>query len=156
MRAAPRGEENSALGFQLLISAAAKKKRKNTFHVHTEELNKLARKVCELTLETGMEMFYIDIDISMEIQFGERVGHGGWLIGPKLFRPEAYPACASSKLCEFIKLCVEEIPWGLAVKRVIGMRRTVQILHSIVHTNSDPPHTHPPLLPGISIWFIHF
>ena len=101
MRAAPRGEENSALGFQLLISAAAKKKRKNTFHVHTEELNKLARKVCELTLETGMEMFYIDIDISMEIQFGERVGHGGWLIGPKLFRPEAYPVCASSRLCDF-------------------------------------------------------
>ena len=33
----------------------------------------------------------------MEIQFGERVGHGGWLIGPKYFRPEAYPACASSK-----------------------------------------------------------
>ena len=22
-------------------------------------------------------------------QFGERVGHGDWLIGPKLFRPEA-------------------------------------------------------------------
>ena len=43
-----------------------------------------------------------DIDIDMEIQFGERFGHGGWLIGPKLFRPEAYPACASSKLCEFI------------------------------------------------------
>ena len=32
-------------------------------------------------------------------QFGERVGHGGWLIGPKLFRPKA---CVSSKLCEFI------------------------------------------------------
>ena len=31
----------------------------------------------------------IDIHINMEIQFGERVGHGGWLIGPKLFRPEA-------------------------------------------------------------------
>ena len=26
-----------------------------------------------------------DIDINMEIQFGERVGHGGWLIGPLLF-----------------------------------------------------------------------
>ena len=31
----------------------------------------------------------IDIDIDMEVQFGERVGHGCWLIGPKLFRPEA-------------------------------------------------------------------
>ena len=38
----------------------------------------------------------------MEIQFGERVGQGGWLIEPKLFRPEAYPACASSRLWEFI------------------------------------------------------
>ena len=27
----------------------------------------------------------IDIDINMEIQFGERVGHGSWLIGLKLF-----------------------------------------------------------------------
>ena len=27
----------------------------------------------------------IDIDINMEIQFGERFGHGGCLIGPKLF-----------------------------------------------------------------------
>ena len=43
-----------------------------------------------------------DIDINMEIQFGERVGHGGWLIGPKLFRPKAYASCASSKLCKFI------------------------------------------------------
>ena len=43
-----------------------------------------------------------DIDIDMEIQFGERFGHGGWLIGPKLFRPKAYASCASSKLCKFI------------------------------------------------------
>ena len=56
-------------------------------------------------LSTHLKQFEtIDIatDINMEIQFGERVGHGGWLIGPKLFRPKAYPACASSKLCEFI------------------------------------------------------
>ena len=24
----------------------------------------------------------------MEIQFGERVSHGGWLIGPQIFRPK--------------------------------------------------------------------
>ena len=30
-------------------------------------------------------------------------GHGCWLIGPKLFRPEPYPpTCVSSKLCECI------------------------------------------------------
>ena len=37
-----------------------------------------------------------------KVKFGERVGHGGWLIGPKLFLPEAYPTCVSSKLYEFI------------------------------------------------------
>ena len=42
-----------------------------------------------------------DIDIDMEIQLGERVYQRGWLIGSKLSRPKAYPACASSKLCEF-------------------------------------------------------
>ena len=31
----------------------------------------------------------IAINIKLEIQFGEGVGHGGWLIGSKLFRPEA-------------------------------------------------------------------
>ena len=31
-----------------------------------------------------------------------RVGHGGWLIGPILFWPEAYPTCVSFKLSEFI------------------------------------------------------
>ena len=35
-------------------------------------------------------------------QFGERVGHGGWLIGPKLFRPEAYLTCVSFKLCRLL------------------------------------------------------
>ena len=56
-------------------------------------------------LSTHLKQFEtIDIatDINMEIQFGERVGHGGWLIGPKLFRPEAYPASASPKLCQII------------------------------------------------------
>ena len=30
--------------------------------------------------------------------------HRGWLIAHKLFEPEAYPTCVSSKLCEFILL----------------------------------------------------
>ena len=42
----------------------------------------------------------------MGSQFGERVGHGAWLIGPKLFRPKAYPTSVSSKLCEFILFVV--------------------------------------------------
>ena len=47
----------------------------------------------------------INININKKIRFGERVGHEGWLIESKLFRPEAYPACISSKLCEFI-ICI--------------------------------------------------
>ena len=38
----------------------------------------------------------INININMEIQLGERVGHVSWLIGPKLFQPEAYLTCVSS------------------------------------------------------------
>ena len=38
----------------------------------------------------------VDININMEIQFRERMGHGGWLIGPKLFRPEAYPPTSTT------------------------------------------------------------
>ena len=38
----------------------------------------------------------VDINNNMEIQFRERMGHGGWLIGPKLFRPEAYPATTTT------------------------------------------------------------
>ena len=38
----------------------------------------------------------------MEIQFGEGVGRGSWLIGPKLFRPKDCPTCVSSRLCDFI------------------------------------------------------
>ena len=37
----------------------------------------------------------IDFNINMEIQFVERVGRGGCLIGPKI-RPKAYPTCVSS------------------------------------------------------------
>ena len=40
------------------------------------------------------------------LQFGERVGRGGGLIGPKLFWPEAYLSCASSKLCKFILIVI--------------------------------------------------
>ena len=31
----------------------------------------------------------IPLDFDIDIQFGEIVGHGVWLIGPKLFRPKA-------------------------------------------------------------------
>ena len=46
-------------------------------------------------------------------------GHGRWLIGPKLFRPEAYHTCMSSKLCEFIRKQLlpklwKEFNWALS------------------------------------------
>ena len=70
------------------------------------EVGKMADIEVDMVAEINID---IDIKINMEILFGERVGHGGWLIGPKFFRPTAYLACASSKLCEFIhfsmKIC---------------------------------------------------
>ena len=36
-------------------------------------------------------------------------GVGFWLIGPKLFRPEAYPICASFKLYEFILVVLKDL-----------------------------------------------
>ena len=66
------------------------------------EVYMVADKVADIEVDMVADMvadididINIYIDINMEIQFVERVGHGG-------FRPEAYPACASSKLCEFI------------------------------------------------------
>ena len=44
------------------------------------EIDKVADMVAD-----NKEIKKIDIDINMEIQFGERVGHRDWLIGPKLF-----------------------------------------------------------------------
>ena len=53
---------------------------------------------------SGQNCEIVSTAMSTKFQLGERVGQGGWLIGPKLFRPEAYPAGASSKLCEFITM----------------------------------------------------
>ena len=52
-------------------------------------------KVADIEVDTVADMevdmvadININININMEIQFGKRVGHGGWLIGPKLFDPK--------------------------------------------------------------------
>ena len=50
--------------------------------------------VADMEVDEVADMKKIEINIDVEIQFGERVGHGGWLIGPKLFDPKQYPACA--------------------------------------------------------------
>ena len=61
------------------------------------KVDKVADIVADMVVDN--KKITINIDNNMEIQFGERVG---LLIGLKLFRSEAYTACASSKLCEFI------------------------------------------------------
>ena len=58
---------------------------------------------------SGQNCEIVSTAMSTKFQLGERVGHGGWLIGPKLFRPEAYPAGTSSKLCEFITMYSEVV-----------------------------------------------
>ena len=41
-------------------------------------------------------------DKEVDMVANMRVGHEGWFIGHKLFHLKLYPACASSKLYEFI------------------------------------------------------
>ena len=64
-------------------------------------------------------------DINIEIKLGEIVCHGGWLIGPKLFRPEVYLACASFKLCEFIKSISRNMIWGLFCYKLCNSDQSV-------------------------------
>ena len=49
------------------------------------EVGKMADIEVDMVAEINID---IDIKINMEILFGERVGHGDWLIGPKLFDPK--------------------------------------------------------------------
>ena len=48
------------------------------------EVDQVADKEADM-VDDNKKMY---IDINMEIQFGERVSHGGWLIGPQIFRPK--------------------------------------------------------------------
>ena len=73
------------------------------------EMDKVADMFADIVAEKGRYSITQFGKKKKGTQFGERVGHGGWLIRPKLFRPEAYPACASSKLCEFIGMISTEI-----------------------------------------------
>ena len=65
------------------------------------EVDKVADMVADIDDVDMVANTNIHIHINMEIQFGERFGHGGWLIGFKLFRLNAYPTFMSSMLCEF-------------------------------------------------------
>ena len=57
------------------------------------EVDKVANMVAD---NNNFEKINIDIDINMEIQFGERVGHRAGLVNlAQNFRSEAYPNCAS-------------------------------------------------------------
>ena len=49
------------------------------------------------------------------VQFSEKIGPREEFTGPKLFRPEAYLANASSKLCKFI------IFGGLFISGCVGV-----------------------------------
>ena len=55
----------------------------------------------EADMVTDMEMDTILTKFTISSKF-HNFDQICWLIGPKHFRPEAFPACASSKLCEFI------------------------------------------------------
>ena len=83
-----------------MVADVVAEKRKKLFcmdMVADMEVDKVADKVAENKEK-------IDIDINTEIQFGERFGHGGWLVWTKLFRPEAFSACASSSFASLFFL----------------------------------------------------
>ena len=69
-------------------------------------LHMVADKVAD---KNKKQMYLANIEVDMVVdkevdKVADMVaGHGCWLIGPKLFRPKPYPACGSSKLCEFLK-----------------------------------------------------
>ena len=74
--------------------ANKKKKRKKVADMEMGMVADKKRKKEKVELDMEVDMvanMEVDktLDVNMEIQFVERVGHGG-------FRPEAYPACASS------------------------------------------------------------
>ena len=50
------------------------------------EVDTVADKLADIVADMGADK---KIDINMEIQFGEILGHQGWLIGTKLLRPES-------------------------------------------------------------------
>ena len=66
------------------------------------EVDKVADTVADMMADKK-KLFLTDMLLHTVVDkvVGMVAGHGCWLIGPKPFRPEPYPACASSKLCEF-------------------------------------------------------
>ena len=71
-------------------------------------------------------------------RFGERVGHGGWLIGPKLFRPKAYLTWVSSRLCKFIfrlmfkpLLPLKNIAWVCSLRHFVFVFSIIMIANVI-------------------------
>ena len=82
-------------------------KRRDDIVVADMEVDKVADKVADIVAE-----MFADIVAKKGTQFGKKKKKGypiwweSWSRGlvnwPKLFQPEAYPPCVSSKLCEFI------------------------------------------------------
>ena len=48
----------------------------------------VADMVADVVADMVAKKIYIDININMEIQFEERDGHEGWLLGPNFFYPK--------------------------------------------------------------------
>ena len=75
------------------------------------EVDKVAGLTSTLRPTIGIDIdIDIHININMEIQFGERVGHVGWFIGPKLFRLEAFPYSSTLSL-SWVKATKEWEKW---------------------------------------------
>ena len=77
--------------------------------VAESEVDKVADKKADMAADQK-KMVEMELDMVADMVADKKkwhpiwwiVGYGGWLIGPKLLWPEAYPTCVSSKLCKFI------------------------------------------------------
>ena len=67
------------------------------------------KRACKKEEETGYPIFWEGMQKRIRRK-GFPILWESWLIGPRLFRPEPYSACVSSRLCEF-SFIVQGVPY---------------------------------------------
>ena len=77
------------------------------------EVDKVADMMADMVADIEVDMV-ADIDINMEIQFGERVGHGCWLIGPNFFFPKPTRLAHPLSLWIYISMALVDIKYDIS------------------------------------------
>ena len=77
------------------------------------KVDKVANKVADMVADNKKKTD-IDFYINMEIQFGERVGHGCWLIGPNFFFPKPTRLAHPLGLWIYISMALVDIKYDIS------------------------------------------